>query len=90
MNLFIRTSETTHLLFVHASQLSEFYEVCNIGRGERFPKIEQVWLAFLRLLVCIVLCVICASNLLLSLAFLPLQERMLCSLCLYFLYNFNT
>lgn len=32
---------------VQAEQLSEFYEVCksiHIGRGERFLKIEQVWL----------------------------------------------
>lgn len=36
--------------FFQAERLSEFYEVCkslDIGRGERFIKIEQVWVLYL-------------------------------------------
>jgi hypothetical protein len=38
-----------------AGQLSEFYEMCktiHIGRGERFLKIELVWLELPLLLLC--------------------------------------
>jgi hypothetical protein len=42
-------------LFGQAGQLSEFYEMCktiHIGRGERFLKIELVWLELPLLLLC--------------------------------------